>query len=443
MFEELTRKLDGILRRVKGHGKLTEKNIADSLREVRRALLEADVHYKVAKDFIAAVQQKAVGQEVLRSVTPGQQVVKIIYDELTRLMGQTHTPIRFASIPPTVIMLVGLQGSGKTTLAGKLARYLGERQKSSLLVACDIRRPAAMEQLKVIGDQVGYPVYAEADGDPVALCENAVHFARKNGFDVVILDTAGRLHVDTELMEELKRIRERVKPHEILFVADGMTGQDAVKAAQTFLEYLDFDGVVLTKLDGDARGGAALSIRAVTGKPIKFISVGEKLDALELFHPDRMASRILGMGDVVSLVEKAQEAADLEKVAQLERKLRTQEFTLEDFYDQLQQLKRMGPLDQLVSMIPGLGASAMTGLEVDERELVRMEAIINSMTREERQKPQIINASRKRRIARGSGTTIQDVNRLLRHFFEMQKLFRRLSKWGKRGPKRGMFPLFT
>ena len=440
MFDELTRKLDAVFRRIKGQGRLTEENIRDALRDVRRVLLEADVNYRVAKQFIQAVQEKAVGREVLRSVTPGQQVVKIVYDELTRLMGQKAADLRFSSIPPTVIMVVGLQGSGKTTLVGKLARYLSKQGHSPLMVAADIYRPAAVRQLQVIGEQLQLPVFFEEKTKPVQLSKNAVSSARKNAQDVVLLDTAGRLHVDEEMMDELVRIKEAVAPHEILFVADGMTGQDAVKAAQAFQERLDFDGIVLTKMDGDARGGAALSIKAVTGKPIKFIGTGEKFDALEKFHPDRMASRILGMGDIVTLVEKAQEAADQEKVEKLQKKLQRFEFTLEDFLEQMQQIKKMGPLDQLVSMIPGMGKIAGGGLQVDDREMIKIEAIINSMTPEERRRPQIINGSRRKRIARGSGTTVQDVNRLLNQFQQLQKMMRRMQKMGRRGRMKQAFP---
>ncbi|MDZ7261083.1 MAG: signal recognition particle protein [candidate division KSB1 bacterium] len=433
MFQDLTQRLETVLKKLKGHGKLTEKNIADSLREIRRVLLEADVNYKVVKDFIARVQEKAVGQAVLRSITPGQQVVKIIYDELVELMGKSEVPLNQAGLPPTVIMLVGLHGCGKTTLAGKLARHLKSRGRNPLLVAADVRRPAAIEQLKVVGQKVGVPVVSETSSDPVAICQGAIDFSRKNGYDTAILDTAGRLHIDQELMEELSEIKAKTHPHEILFVADGMTGQDAVNTASEFLKWLDFDGVVLTKMDGDARGGAALSIRAVTGKPIKFISVGEKFDALEKFYPDRMASRILGMGDVVSLVEKAQQAVDQEAAERLEKKLRKQEFTLEDFYDQLQQIKKMGPLDQLLGMIPGLGGKALQGLQVDERSIIKIEAMINSMTPEERRRPQIIDGSRRKRIAKGSGTTVQDLNQLLKQFQMMQKMMKNMSRFSFKG----------
>ncbi len=432
MFEDLTRKLDGVLKKIKGRGKLTEKNIADALREVRQVLLEADVNYKVAKSFIQSVQEKAVGQEVLKSITPGQQVVKIIYDELTRLMGQSAVSLKFANIPPTVFMIAGLQGSGKTTFTGKLALRLRGQKHRPLMVAADIYRPAAVDQLKKIGSQLDIPVFFEENKNPLQITADSIDYARKNGFDVVIFDTAGRLHVDEKMMEELAEIKRKTKPHNILFVADGMTGQDAVKAATEFHNWLDFDGVVLTKMDGDARGGAALSIKAVTGKPIVFVGVGEKFNALEPFYPDRMASRILGMGDVVSLVEKAQIAADEEETRRMEEAIRKKRLTFDDFLHQLQQIKKMGPLEQIIGMIPGLSASPLAKAGVDEKALVKVEAIIHSMTKEERRNPKILNGSRKRRIARGSGTTVQDVNRLLSQFNEMQKLMRRFSKKGGR-----------
>ncbi|MFQ5708895.1 MAG: signal recognition particle protein [bacterium] len=433
MFQDLTDKLEGVFKKLRGHGKLTERNIADTMREIRRVLLEADVNFKVAKEFIAQVQKQAVGEQVLKSITPAQQVIKIIHGELTMLMGETEATFKTASLPPTVIMLVGLQGSGKTTLAGKLARYLKKRGRNPLLVAADLQRPAAVDQLKIVGEKVGVSVLSDYDTTPLQICQQAKDHARDKGLDTVILDTAGRLHVDQELMAELVQIKAQTQPDEILFVADGMTGQDAVNTAQEFGRLLDFTGIVLTKLDGDARGGAALSIRAVTGKPIKFISVGEKFDSLEKFHPDRMASRILGMGDVVSLVEKAQQAVDQEKARKLEKKLRRQEFTLEDFYDQLQQIKKMGPLEELMKMIPGLGGGAMKGFKVDERSLVHIEAMINSMTSEEKRRPRIINGSRRRRIAHGSGTSVQDVNKLLNQFQMMQKMVKKISKFGLKG----------
>ena len=429
MFEDLTAKLEATLKKIRGQGKLTEENIADSLKEIRRSLLEADVNYKVVKEFIQRVQEKAVGEEVLRSVTPGQQIVKIVFDELVQLMGQSQTDLKLSGIPPAVVMLTGLQGSGKTTFAAKLANFLRKKGRHPMLVAADIYRPAAIKQLQVLGKNLNVPVHAEDSSDAVQICQGSIKDAREKGADVVILDTAGRLHIDEEMMAELERIKSALKPQEILFVADGMTGQDAVNAASQFMNRLDFDGIVLTKMDGDARGGAALSIRHVTERPIKFVSTGEKLDAIEPFHPDRMASRILGMGDVVSLVEKAQETVDLEEAEKLEKKLRKQQFTLEDFYDQLQQIKKMGPLEQILGMIPGIGKQ-LKNVPIGDDAFVQVEAIINSMTRDERRKPQIINGSRRRRIAMGSGTRVQDVNQLLRQFDEMRKMFKKM-KGGK------------
>ncbi len=436
MFQDLTDKLDGVFKKLRGHGKLSEANISESLRQVRRVLLEADVNFRVAKEFVGVVQEKALGQEVLKSITPAQQVVKIIHDELTHLMGGAESKLHENNLPPTVIMLVGLQGCGKTTLAGKLARYFKAKGRRPLLVAADLQRPAAVEQLKVVAAQAGVPVLADLEATPVEICERAINQARQSMNDIVILDTAGRLHIDDKLMAELDTIREKTDPGEILFVADGMTGQDAVNTAQEFQKRLDFSGIVLTKLDGDARGGAALSIRAITEKPIKFISAGEKLDALEKFHPDRMASRILGMGDVVTLVERAKQAVDTEKARKLEKKLRKQDFTLEDFFEQLQQIKNMGPMEELLKMIPGAGGKAMKGLQVDEKALVYVEAMINSMTVEERQRPNVINGSRRKRIAAGSGTSVQEVNRLLNQFQMMQKMMKRMSKFGMKGMPR-------
>ena len=427
MLEDLTQKLEGIFKKLKGHGKLSPQNIADSMKEIRRALLEADVNYKVVKDFISAIQERAVGQEVLNSVTPGQMIVKIVHDELVGLLGQTTVQIKTAGIPPTIVMLAGLQGCGKTTFAGKLANYFRTKGSHPMLVAADVYRPAAIEQLEVVGKSVNIPVYNEGAGDPVTICKNAVGEARKAGSDLLILDTAGRLHIDETMMDELVQIKKLLSPQEILFVADGMTGQDAVNAAKTFLEKLEFDGIILTKLDGDSRGGAALSIRAVTKKPIKFISIGEKLDAIEQFYPDRMASRILGMGDVVSLVEKAQETIDVQEAKKLEKKLLKNEFTLEDFFSQLQQIKKMGPLEQLIGMIPGAGAS-LKGAQVDENAFTRIEAIINSMTIKERQNPKILNGSRRKRIANGSGTRVQDVNQLLNQFGQMKKMIKNMKR---------------
>lgn len=433
MFQELSEKLEVAIKRIRGQGKITEKNISESLREIRRILLEADVNYKVAKSFIAAVQEKALGQEVIKSVTPGQQVVKIIHDELSAIMGESDAPLNFSGSPPHIIMLTGLQGSGKTTLAGKLALHLKSKGKHPVLVAADIRRPAAVKQLQVVGEKVDVPVVADISKLPVDICKSSLEFCKKNGFDTAIFDTAGRLHIDDQLMTELEDIKRATRPQEILFVADSMTGQDAVNTAKEFLERIDFDGIVLTKMDGDARGGAALSIRMVTGKPIKFISVGEKYDALEKFHPVRMASRILGMGDVVTLVEKAQEAIDQQKAEQLEKKLRRQQFTLEDFYDQLQQIKKMGPLDQLIKMIPGIKSNMLKGMSVDDKSFVKIEAIINSMTPDERKRPQIIDGSRRKRIARGSGTTVQDINQLLKQFQMMQKMIKNMNRFKFKG----------
>jgi len=435
MFEEITQKFETLFKKIRGQARITESNIAETMREIRRVLLEADVNYKVVKDFTEKVQQKALGQEVLRSITPGQMLIKIIYDELVSLMGSARADIKFSSNPPTVIMVVGLQGSGKTTFCAKLANHLKHKGRHPLLVAADVHRPAAIEQLRQLGEQIQVPVfpmnsdidYTESSFDAIQIALNSVDFARKNYRDVVIVDTAGRMHIDEEMMREVEKIKEALKPHEILFVVDSMTGQEAVNVAKEFNDRLNFDGVVLTKLDGDARGGAALSIKAVVNKPIKFVSVGEKLDALEPFYPDRMASRILGMGDIITLVEKAQRQVDEEKAKKLEEKLRKNQFTLEDFRDQIREIRKMGPLREILSMIPGVG-SALRNVDIDEKELVKIEAIINSMTPEERRKPQIINASRKRRIAMGSGTTVQDVNRLLKQFEEMQKLLKQLNR---------------
>lgn len=435
MFEEITQKFELLFKKIRGQARITESNIAETMREVRRVLLEADVNYKVVKEFTEKVQQKALGQEVLRSITPGQMLIKIIYDELVNLMGSTRADIKFSPNPPTVIMIVGLQGSGKTTFCAKLANHLKHKGRHPLLVAADVHRPAAIEQLKQLGEQIQVPVFSiDSNTDAIKIAVDSIDYARKNYRDVVIIDTAGRMHIDEEMMQEVEKVKEAVKPHEILFVVDSMTGQEAVNVAKEFNDRLNFDGVVLTKLDGDARGGAALSIKAVINKPIKFVSVGEKLDALEPFYPDRMASRILGMGDIITLVEKAQKQVDEEKARKLEEKLRKNQFTLEDFRDQIREIRKMGPLKEILSMIPGVG-SAIRNVDIDEKELVKIEAIINSMTPEERRKPQIINASRKRRIAMGSGTTVQDVNRLLKQFEEMQKLIKQLNRGKFRGFK--------
>lgn len=438
MFEDLTIKLEEIFKKLRGRGKLSESNIKDALKEVRRALLEADVNYKVVKGFISQVEAKAGGQEVFRSITPGQQVIKIVYDQLTTLLGKERVEARFSAQPPTVFMLVGLQGSGKTTACGKLARYYRKKGKFPLLVAADVYRPAAVDQLKILGKMLNTPIFSSKD-DPVKICSSSVEHARKEDKDLVIIDTAGRLHIDEPLMLELLNIKKAVSPQEIILVADAMTGQDAVNIAKTFEEKIGLDGIFLTKMDGDARGGATLSIRAVTGKPIKFVGVGEKLDALEMFYPDRMASRILGMGDVVSLVEKAEEAVDLEEAKKLEKKLRKEAFTLDDFYAQLQQLKKMGPLESIMEMIPGMGGKMMRGLKIDEKAMVRVEAAINSMTKEERQKPLIIDGSRRKRIALGSGTSVQDINQLLKQFFMMQKMIKNFSKMDLKKFEKGFF----
>ncbi|MFN3531980.1 MAG: signal recognition particle protein [Candidatus Brocadia sp.] len=423
MFESITNSLEGIFSKLRGKGRLTEANIKDGLHEVRLALLEADVNYKVVKDFIQHATERAVGEEVIKSIAPGQQVIKIVHDELIKLMGESDTSIPFKDGEPTLIMLVGLQGSGKTTTAGKLAKKILSKGRKPLLVAADVQRPAAIEQLKVLGQQLNVPVYFEANSQPVKICRNAVKHARENTNDVVILDTAGRLHIDDELMLELREIKEKLQPDQIYFVCDSMTGQDAVNSAKEFNTQLGFDGVILTKLDGDTRGGAALSIRAVTGKPIKFVGIGEKLDRLEEFHPDRMASRILGMGDVVSLVERAQQAIDMEEAQKLSRKIQDDTLSLDDFLMQLQQIKKMGPIKEVLGMIPGMG-NKVDGLNVDEKQLQRVEAIIRSMTIQERAIPDIINGSRRQRIATGSGTTIQDVNQLLKQFKSMKKLMK-------------------
>jgi len=442
MFDNLSDKLNAVFKKLKGHGKLTEKNIEEGLREVRLALLEADVHYRVAKKFIADIKERALGREVLSSLTPGQQVVKIVFDELTTLMGARNESLNLAGTQPVAIMLVGLQGSGKTTTAGKLAIHLRKIGKKPYLVPADIYRPAAIDQLKKLGDQLSVPVFAStSDMDPIRICQDARTAAAREGCDTLLLDTAGRLHIDAALMDELKSIREAVDPSDIILVADAMTGQDAVNIAKTFDETLDIGGVILTKTDGDARGGAALSIKAVTDKPIKFIGVGEKLDQLEPFHPERMASTILGMGDVLTLIEKAQSTVDEKKAVELERKLRKSQFTLEDFRDQMVQIRKMGSLSDLLKMIPGVGGSKqLKNLKVDDRELVRIEAIINSMTPEERRRHAVINGSRRKRIAGGSGTSIQDVNRLLKNYTQVMKMMKKLNKSGMRGFSRGMLP---
>lgn len=442
MFDNLSDRLNSVFKKLKGHGKLTEKNIEDGLKEVRMALLEADVHYKVVKKFIADIKARALGQEVMGSLTPGQQVIKIVNEELTALMGSHHEDLRVAGPKPAAVMLVGLQGSGKTTTAGKLALHLRKNGKKPYLVPADVYRPAAIDQLKKVATQLGVPVFSSStEMDPVQICRDARTAAQQEGCDTILLDTAGRLHVDEELMGELARIKDAVQPSDILLVADAMTGQDAVHIAKAFDEALDIGGVVLTKMDGDARGGAALSIKAVTGKPLKFIGVGEKSSALEPFHPDRMASRILGMGDALTLIEKAQAMVDEKKAAALEKKLRKNQFTLDDFRDQMVSIRKMGSLTDLIKMIPGIGNSKQfKNLEVDEKELVKIEAIINSMTPQERSKHTIINGSRRKRIARGSGTRVQDVNKLLKNYTQVMKMVKKINKSGMRGIGRGMLP---
>lgn len=438
MFESITGSLDTIFSKLRGKGRLTEENIKDGMREVRVALLEADTNYKVVKDFIQRVTERAVGEEVVRSVTPGQQIVKIVQDEMENLMGPVDSNIPFLDGGATIIMIVGLQGSGKTTTSGKLANMIMSKGRKPMLVAADVQRPAAIEQLKILGKQLNIPVYSEKGINPVKICKGAVKFAKAGNHDVIILDTAGRLHVDEELMLELKEIKGKIKPTQIFFVCDSMTGQDAVNSAKEFDSQLDFDGVILTKLDGDARGGAALSVKAVTGKPIKFVGMGEKLDKLEEFHPDRMASKILGMGDVVSLVEKAQKVIDVEEAEKLEKKLRENSLTLDDFLGQLQQVKKMGPLKDIIGMIPGMGKK-MEGVNVDEDQLKKVEAIIRSMTLEERMRPEIVEGSRRHRIANGSGTKANDVSQLQKQFKQMKKMFRQFgSNDGKFLPTEGM-----
>ena len=442
VFESLAEKLQNTLGKLKSKGKLSEKDIDAAMREVKLALLEADVNFKVVKDFIKATKERAIGSDVMDSLTPGQQVIKVVNEELTELMGKTESKIEFASKPPTIIMMSGLQGAGKTTTSGKLGGLLKKQGKRPLLVACDVYRPAAIKQLQVVGEQLELPVFSMGDKqDPVNIAKASVEHAKKNGNDVVIIDTAGRLHIDEELMGELASIESEVKPDEILLVVDAMTGQDAVTVSETFNETLSISGVVLTKLDGDARGGAALSIRAVTKKPIKFVGMGEKLTDLETFHPDRMASRILGMGDVLSLIEKAQENFDTDKAMELEKKLRTQEFTFEDFLEQLQQVKNMGPMNEILGMIPGMNSKALKGLDVGEKDFVKLEAIIQSMTSEERRNPTIIGGSRRKRIASGSGSSIQDVNKLLKQFKETKKMMKKFTDMEKTMKKKGGFSL--
>ena len=446
-FDSLSEKLNNVFKKLRGKGRLSENDIKEAMREVRIALLEADVSYKVVKDFVKTVSERAVGREVLESLTPAQMVIKIVNEELTELMGSKSTGINISPKPPTVIMMVGLQGAGKTTNCAKLAAYMKKTTgKRPLLAACDVYRPAAIKQLETVGAQVDIPVFQMGTEDPVAIARAAVSHAKKNGNDLVFLDTAGRLHIDETLMDELKNIKAAVQPDEIMLVVDAMTGQDAVNAASAFNEALDIDGIMLTKLDGDARGGAALSIRAVTGKPVKFAGIGEKLDQIEVFHPDRMASRILGMGDVLTLIEKAEAAIDEKKAREMAEKLRKNKFTLSDYLDQLIQLKGMGNLQDLVGMIPGVDSKALAGVTMDDKALLRTEAIILSMTPYERENPNVINNSRKKRIAAGCGLTVVDVNRLLKQYEAMQQMTKQMSRgkmpamlggkgFGKKGKK--------
>ena len=433
-FEGLTAKLNAAFKKLRGKGRLSESDIKEAMREIRLALLEADVSYKVVKDFVKSVSERCVGRDVMESLTPAQMIVKIVNEELIALMGSENQRITISPKPPTVVMLVGLQGAGKTTNGAKLAGLFKKQGKRPLLVACDIYRPAAIKQLEVVGGQLDIPVFQMGQENPVKIAKAAIRHAQQHGNDMVFLDTAGRLHVDEALMNELKSIKAEVQPSEILLVVDAMTGQDAVNAAQSFNEWLDIDGVMLTKLDGDARGGAALSVKAVTGKPIKFIGTGEKLDMIEPFHPDRMASRILGMGDVLTLIEKAEQALDQKKAAELEQRLRQNKFTLADFYDQLVQLKNMGSMQDLLGMLPGMGS--MKNVQVDEKALTRVEAIIQSMTPYERENPACLNSSRKRRVALGCGQKVEDINRLLKQFDQMQQMMKMMN--GK-GNKRKMF----
>ncbi|MDP2644631.1 MAG: signal recognition particle protein [Desulfobacterales bacterium] len=442
MFEKLNDRFNAIFKQLKGHGKLSEKNIDQGLKEVKMALLEADVHYKVVKNFVATIKNRAIGQEVMTSLTPGQQVVKIVHEELTGLMGSCHEALNLSGPLPVSLMLVGLQGSGKTTTAGKLAVYLKNLGRNPYLVPADVYRPAAIDQLTKLGEQISTPVFpSNTDMDPVQICMDARVAAQKAGCDTLLIDTAGRLHIDEKLMAELYRIKEKVRPSEILLVADAMTGQDAVNIAEAFNNALDIGGIVLTKMDGDARGGAAISIKSITAKPIKYIGVGEKLSALEPFHPDRMSSRILGMGDVLTIIEKAQASMDEKTAAELETKFRKNQFTLEDFRDQMIQIKKMGPLNELLQMIPGFGKiKQANNLKIEEKELTKIEAVINSMTPQERRQHLIINGSRRKRIAKGSGTSVQDVNRLLKNYVQLTRMMKRINKGGMRGLVHGARP---
>ena len=446
MFESLTTKLDGIFKKLRGHGKLTEENIQEALREVRVALLEADVNFKVVKDFIQSVQSRAIGQEVMASLTPAQQLVKIVKEEMTTLLGSEEGGIHLSGSPPVPIMLVGLHGCGKTTTAAKLAKYFKERKKRPYLIPADVYRPAAIDQLQKLGKDLGVDFYRpEPSQTALDICRKGKDTALKGGYDLVLIDTAGRLHIDEALMLELREIKTHVKPKEVVLVADAMTGQDAVNIAKSFNERLNIDGVILTKMDGDARGGAALSIRSVIQKPIKFIGIGEKLDALEVFHPERMASRILGMGDVLTFIEKAEAAFDEDKARELEKKIRKDSFTLEDFRDQLLQIRKMGSLESILQMIPGVSKKmkGMGDIGLDEKELTHIEAMINSMTLKERNNHLIINGSRRLRIAKGSGTSVQAVNQLLKRYAQARKMMKRFTQLDKKGFGRGQVPFFS
>jgi signal recognition particle subunit SRP54 len=448
-FESLASRLQSTFDKLRGKGKVTEEDVTKAMREVRLALLEADVNFKVVKDFVNRVKERAIGQDVLKSLTPGQQVIKVVNDELTELMGGGQSKLVVANRPPTVIMMVGLQGAGKTTTTGKLANYLrGKQNRKPLLVACDVYRPAAIKQLEVLGKQLNIPVFSMGDKvSPVDIAKAAIAHAKAEHLDYVLIDTAGRLHIDEALMGELQEIKEITKPDEILLVVDAMTGQDAVNVAESFNNQLSLTGVVLTKLDGDTKGGAALSVKSVTGTPIKFVGMGEKMDALEPFHPDRMASRILGMGDVLTLIEKAQMEVDEAKAKELERKMRNADFTFEDFLDQMAQVRKMGPLDELLNLMPGMNKiKGMKDLKVDEKALNRVEAIVRSMTTEEKRNPEIINSSRRKRIAKGSGTTVQEVNRLIKQFEDMRKMMKQFTKMTDKAKKKGggfKFPFFS
>ena len=433
MFQNLTEKLANAFKKFRNKGKLTEADVKEGMREVKLALLEADVNFKVVKEFIKSVTERAVGSDVLESLLPAQQIVKIVNEELIKLMGSETPKINISPKPPTVIMMVGLQGAGKTTHTGKIANLYKQKSKNPLLVACDVYRPAAVDQLKIVGESVNVPVFSLGTKiSPVEIAKAGIEHAKKNGNDMVLIDTAGRLHIDEQLMKELVNIKNATNPTEILLVVDAMTGQDAVNVAKSFNDLLDITGVVMTKMDGDTRGGAALSVKYITGKPIKFIGTGEKLDAIEVFHPDRMASRILGMGDILSLIEKAEAAYDAKNALEMEKKIREQTFTLDDFLDQMKQLKKMGSLDQLAGMLPGVKAGSLKDAQIDEKQMARTEAIILSMTKVERTKPDIINGSRRKRIAKGSGTSVEEVNRLLKQFDQMKKLMKQFTGMGKR-----------